>query len=199
MFTVGQVVIEPGAGDLAPLAIGSVLMVMVYAGGPISGGHFNPAVTLAVLLRGKTSGRDLIGYWAAQLAGGILAALCVRVLKGGAPVPALELAVGPALLAELLFTFALVFVILNVATTRRAEGNSYFGLAIGFTVMAGAYAVGPVSGGVFNPAVAVGITVLGLSAPAGLWIFLVANLVGGVVAAFTFLALNPEERVAAPA
>jgi aquaporin Z len=96
----------------------------------------------------------------------------------------------PALLAEFLFTFALVFVVLNVATAPGTEGNSYFGLAIGSTVLVGAFAVGPVSGAAFNPAVAVGVVVMGLAQPASLWIYLVANFAGGAVAALVFNGLQ---------
>lgn len=190
VLTIGLVVLPPGAGDLAPLAIGSVLMVLVYAGGHISGAHYNPAVTLAVLLRGKATGRDLVGYWGAQLVGGLLAALTVPLLTAEAAAAPAALQLGPVLLAEFLFTFALAFVILNVATAPGTEGNSYFGLAIGFTVAAGAWAVGPVSGAAFNPAVALGVTVLGLAAPGALWAYFAAQLVGGATAAVLFNALN---------
>lgn len=190
VLTIGQVVIEPGAGTLAPIAIGVVLMVMVYAGGHISGAHYNPAVTLAVLIRGQATWRDLGGYWAAQLAAAALAAAVVGVLKGDVAPVAAELDALPAFIAELLFTFALAFVILNVATAKGTEGNSYFGAAIGLTVMAGAFAVGPVSGAVFNPAVALGVTLLGLAAPSGLWIYLLANFTGAVLAALVFNALD---------
>lgn len=190
VLTVGQVVLDPGAGAMAPLAIGSALMVMVYAGGHISGGHYNPAVTLGVWLRGRATLAELAGYSVVQVAAGVVAALAVLYLKGPITVTAMELAVGPALLAELLFTFALVFVILNVATARGTEGNSYFGLAIGFTVVVGAYAVGGISGGAFNPAVAVGLIVMGLAAPATLWIYLVAQLAAGAAAALVFNALD---------
>ncbi len=157
VFTVGMVVIEPGAGALAPLAIGSVLAVMVYAGGHISGGHYNPAVTLGVLLRGKATVVDAVGYWVIQAAAAIVAAAVVIVMKPAIPEAATSgLDVVPALLAEFLFTFALVYVVLNVATAKGTEGNSYFGFAIGFTVMVGAFAVGPISGGAFNPAVMLG-------------------------------------------
>lgn len=190
VLTVGQVVIEPGAAAFAPIAIGSALMVMVYAGGHISGGHYNPAVTLGVFLRGRATAPELGGYWAAQLGGGVLAALAVVALKGGFTVEPLAPAIGAALLAEFLFTFALVYVVLNVATARGNEGNSHYGLAIGFTVLVGAYAVGGISGGAFNPAVAVGITMLGISTVGNLWIYLVANLVGGVAAALVFNVLD---------
>ena len=190
VFTVGMVVLEPGAGSLAPLAIASALMVMVYAGGHISGGHYNPAVTLAVTLRGKATATELAGYWVAQLLAAVIAALAVGALKESAPLIATVAPTGQTLLAEFLFTFALCFVVLNVATTRGTEGNSYYGLAIGFTVLVGAYAVGSISGGAFNPAVAVGMVVLGLVGTGSLWIYLLANLFGGAVAALLFNALD---------
>jgi aquaporin Z len=190
VLTIGQVVLEPGAGALAPLAIGSVLMVMIFAGGHISGGHYNPAVSLGVYLRGRASAGELAGYWAAQLVGAALATFAVRFLKGAVAVAPLAPEPGPAFLAEFLFTFALVYVVLNVATARGNEGNSHYGLAIGFTVMVGAYSVGAVSGGAFNPAVAVGIAMLGIVAPASLWLYFAANLLGGVAAALLFNALD---------
>ena len=192
VFTIGMVVIEPGAGTLAPVAIGSVLAVMIYAGGHVSGAHYNPAVTLAVWLRGKCDSKDVLPYIAAQAVAGVVAALLVLFLKQNPVVTAAAPKVLPALLAEFVFTFALCFVVLNVATAEGTEGNSYFGFAIGFTVLAGAYAVGSISGGAFNPAVAVGITVMGLSAAHNIWIFLVANLLGGAVAAAAFKIVSPS-------
>lgn len=201
VLTIGLVVTDPGAGALAPLAIGSVLMVMVYAGGHISGAHYNPAVTLAVLLRGKTTGSELAGYWAAQIAGGVLAALTVGLLVE-APAIAAHPAVGASLLVEFLFTFALAYVVLNTATTRGTAGNSYYGLAIGFTLMVGAFAAGGISGAAFNPAVAIGITLMGLSAPAFIWVLIVGNLLGGAAAGVVFMALdmgNDKATTATPA
>ena len=189
VFTVGMVSIDPGAGALAPLAIGSALAVMIYAGGHISGGHYNPAVTLAVWLRGKVSRGDALAYMTAQILAGAAAALVVLYLKDNSATSA-AIESGPALVAEFLFTFALAFVVLNVATAKSTEGNSYFGFAIGFTVLVGAYAVGPVSGGVFNPAVAVGITIMGLSELSNIWIYLVATLLGGAAAALAFKSLK---------
>jgi aquaporin Z len=189
VLTIGLVVLQPGVGALAPLAIGSALMVMVYAGGHVSGAHYNPAVTLAVMIRGLATPVELAGYWAAQIAAAILAALAVGALVD-APTAALAPATGPALLAEFLFTFALAYVVLNVATTRGTTGNSYYGLAIGFTVMIGAYAVGGISGGAFNPAVAVGITTMGITAPSYLWVLLLGNLAGGAAAALVFNVLD---------
>ena len=193
VLVVGLTVVEPGAGAMAPLAIGTMLMVMVYAGGHISGGHYNPAVTLAVWLRGKCASRDVLPYMAAQLLGAALAASAVKFCKPGSFVTALEPPVAQALLVETLFTFALAYVVLNVATAKKTAGNSYFGLAIGFTVMASAYAAGNISGGAFNPAVAVGITLIGLSAAKSLWIFVAGNLAGGALAAWVFRQTNPKD------
>lgn len=194
VLTVGMAVLAPGAGILAPLAIGSALAVMVYAGGHISGGHYNPAVSLAVFLRKKLNAKDLGIYWIAQLAGGILGALTTLYLKGeGAPEP-LVLDPVKALLAEFLFTFALCFVVLNVATAQATAGNSYFGWAIGFTVLTGAYAVGALSGGAFNPAVALGLAVLNIAHWSILWIYIVAALLGGAAAAWVFQAAHPSEK-----
>jgi aquaporin Z len=193
--TVGLTVLKPGdAGAMAPLAIGSALMVMIFAGGHISGGHYNPAVTLAVFLRGKCPAADVVPYWAAQVLGGVAAAALALYLKGNPTVEAATPNIPKALIAEFLFTFALCYVVLNVATATGTSGNSFYGLAIGFTVLTGAYSVGAISGGAFNPAVAVGITVMGLSALANIWIFLVANLAAGAAAGVVFRALNPEDK-----
>jgi aquaporin Z len=194
VLTIGCTVIGHGAGPLAPLAIGSALMVMIFAGGHISGGHFNPAVTLGVWLRGKCKAKDVAPYMIFQIAGAVLAAFVVKFLKGGAAVAPLQPATIPALLAEFLFTFALVYVVLNVATAKGTSGNSFYGLAIGFTVLVGAFSVGNISGGVFNPAVAAGISVMGLSSWSNIWIYVVADFAGAVVAVGAFKALNPADR-----
>lgn len=194
VLTVGCTVIGNGAGALAPLAIGSALMVMIFAGGHISGGHFNPAVTLGVWLRGKCEAKDVAPYMIFQIIGAVLAAFAVKFLKSGAIVTPLQPATAPALLAEFLFTFALVYVVLNAATAKGTAGNSFYGLAIGFTVLVGAFSVGNISGGAFNPAVAVGISVMGLSSWSNIWIYLVADFVGGAVAAAAFKAVNPGDN-----
>lgn len=191
VFTVGMSV-RSGA-PLAPLAIGSALMVMIFAGGHISGGHFNPAVTLAVTLRGKAATKDLLPYWIAQFVAGAVAALLVTYLFVGKPsVPALHGTV-PSLIVEFLFTFALAWVVLNAATAKGTSGNSFYGLAIGFTVLTGAVAVGGVSGGAFNPAVGLGVFVMGLENIQQLGVYCVADLAGGAAAAFAFKSLNGPE------
>lgn len=194
VLTIGLTVIGPHeAGLLAPLAIGSALAVMVFAGGHVSGGHYNPAVSFAAFLRKKLNFADMAIYWLVQILGGIAAAYTVIFLKGeGSPAP-LEPDLAKALLAEFLFTFALCYVVLNVATTKANAGNSFYGWAIGFTVLTGAYAVGSISNGAFNPAVAVGITLLNISHWSFLWVYFVANLLGGAAAAFIVNAATCEE------
>lgn len=193
VLTVGMTVLNPySVGLLAPLAIGSALAVMVFAGGHISGGHYNPAVSLAVYLRNKLSLNDLWLYWVAQLAGAIIAAFITLYLKGGGSNTPLQPDSLKALIAEFLFTFALCYVVLNVATVKATAGNSYFGWAIGFTVLAGAYAVGAISSAAFNPAVALGITLLNLSHWSNIWIYIVGNLLGGAIAALVVNYAHPE-------
>src|SRR5882724_3516103 len=195
VLTVGCTGIGAGAGVIAPLAIGAALMVMVFAGGHISGGHYNPAVTLGVLIRGKVKPADVVPYWIAQfLAAAIAAFLVIKCLRMGVPVTAIAPKMGPALLAEFLFTFALVYVVLNTATAEGTSGNSFYGLAIGMTVMTGAFAVGDISGGAFNPAVAVGISMLGLSSWSNIWIYLLADFGAAIVAAIVFMLINPPAQ-----
>jgi aquaporin Z len=197
VFTVGNTVIAPGAGNLAPLAIGSILMVMIFAGGHISGGHYNPAVTLAVWMRGKCPTADVPGYVIAQLLAGMFAAFLVLYMKGqpAVTVTAMEFPRGPIvpLLAELIGTFALAFVVLNAATAKANSNNSFYGLAIGFTVVSCAYSLGSYSGGAFNPAVAVGITAMGLISVSNIWVHLLAELAGGALAAIVFRVVSPDD------
>jgi len=133
-------------------------------------------------------------YWLSQIAGAVLAAIVVDFLKGNTPMIAITVNVGPALVAEFLFTFALIYVVLNVATAKGTTGNTFYGLAIGFTVMAGAFAVGGISGAVFNPAVAIGVSIMKLSPWPNLWIYLVAEVSGALAAGLTFKFINPEDK-----
>ena len=196
VLTIGCTGIGAGAGVIAPLAIGAALMVMVFAGGHISGGHYNPAVTLGVLIRGRVKAADVLPYMIAQVAAAAVAAfVVVGFLRAGIAVTPIAPKVGPALAAEFLFTFALVYVVLNAATADGTSGNSFYGLAIGMTVMTGSFAVGDISGGAFNPAVAVGISMLGISSWSNIWMYLVADFVGGAVAALVFNMINPPAQI----
>ena len=182
---------------MAPLAIGATLMVMIYAGGHISGGHYNPAVTLAVLIRGRINTMDAVLYMIVQVVGAIAAAFTVKYLIGEDKMPADALSnpdTVKAVIAELLGTFALAYVVLNVATAKANAGNSYFGLAIGFTVTAMAYSLGSFSGGAFNPAVAVGISFMKMAAWSDIWIYLVGCFGGAALAALVFKMNNPDDK-----
>lgn len=183
---------------LAPLAIGGTLMVMIFMGGHISGGHFNPAVSLAAMMRGALPGAQLLPYWIAQIAGAIIAALLGNYIAGGsvAIAPGADVSIMAALLVELLFTFALALVVLNVATAKGTAGNSFYGLAIGFTVVAGAIAGGGISGGAFNPAVGIGLSLGAMLAGTGgswVWLYIVAPLLGGALAAVVFKLQGNED------
>ena len=181
------------AVPMAPLAIGASLMVMVYMGGHVSGGHYNPAVSLAVLLRGKMkSGGEFVAYLVSQLAGAIAAALVAYVITGKtiALAPGDSVSGTAALLVEILFTFALALVVLNSAVSAKTQGNSFYGLAIGFTIVVAAFAGGSISGGAFNPAVGSGPTLVHAFIEGGslsnLWLYLVGPFAGGALAAAVF-------------
>ena len=138
---------------------------------------------------------DAVPYIIAQILGSALAALIVsKCLRAGVAVTPMAPHAGMALLAEFLFTFALVYVVLNAATAEGTSGNSFYGLAIGMTVMTGAFAVGDISGGAFNPAVAVGISMLGLSSWSNIWIYLLADFGAAIVAAIVFMLINPPAQ-----
>jgi aquaporin Z len=195
VLTIGMTVIEPVvAVGFAPLAIGSALMIMVYAGGHVSGGHYNPAVTLAVWLRGRCTAADVPIYWISQVLGAAVAAMITLHLKGNPTLTPPEVTVVHALIAEFIGTFALAYVVLNVATAKGTAGNSNYGLAIGFTVTVMAYALSGISGGAFNPAVAVGGTLMHLVKASNLWIYFVANFAAGALAAVTFKFINPTDK-----
>lgn len=178
--------------QFAPLAIGASLMIMVYAGGHVSGGHYNPAVSPAAMMRGALPSGQYVSYVLSQVLGAVVAALVVHVITGKtfAPAPAADATTLGALLVEILYTFALCLVVLNVAVAKKTQGNSFYGLAIGFTVVVAAFAGGGISGGAFNPAVGIGPTiinaVLGGGSWSALWLYLVGPLVGGALAATVF-------------
>lgn len=174
---------KSGAGSMAGLAIGASLMVMIYMGGHISGAHYNPAVSLAALIRGKLSAMEIGPYIISQVLGAIAAAGIAYYITNdvtkvqtpsGAEVPVI-------LLVEFLFTFALALVVLNVATCKGTAGNSFYGLAIGFTVVVGAYAGGGISGGAFNPAVGIGPNLIANNMGV-IWLYIVGPLAGGAAA-----------------
>jgi aquaporin Z len=190
VLTIGLTVL--GGTPFAGLAIGGSLMVMVFMGGHISGAHYNPAVSVALAMRKKLPWSDVLPYIAAQLAGAVAAALAVRGILGQTftIAPAEGIGTTSAIAIEALYTFALALVVLNVATIQKTKGNSFYGLAIGFTIVVAAYAGGPLSGGAFNPAVGFGpILVHSIFADGtlgALWIYIVGPLIGAVGGAAVF-------------
>jgi len=198
VLTIGLTVLI--GSEFAPIAIGSVLMVVIYMGGHISGAHYNPAVTLAVWMRGRIPTGEVAPYMGVQVLGAFIAAFVADTITDQTlqVMPAVETSMWEFFLLELLFTFLLALVILNVATSKNHPNNSFYGIAIGFTVLAGAFAAGPISGGAFNPAVALGPALADLilgdgASIGGLWVYLVATFAGGALAALVFKMQNPDD------
>ncbi len=176
------------AQGLAPLAIAGVLIAIVYAGGHISGGHYNPAVSIAACIRGALPLKQFIPYAVAQCLGGIIAVWIFYLMIGQIQVfrPS-DFQVVPLLTAEILFTFALCYVVLQTATVKETNGNSYFGFAIGITVLAGAVAVGGTfCAGAFNPAVALSVGMVNAVSWKLAGLTILANIIGGILAALAF-------------
>ena len=186
ILTIGLSVFSGANGVIPAIAIGFVLMVMVYAGGHVSGGHYNPAVSLAAAIRGALPWKDIVPYWIAQLLGAAAAAL---VFAGMVDVPVCESAdfnITTLIIAEVLFTFALCYVVLHTATSKDTEGNSYYGLAIGTTVTVGAFATAGLCLGAFNPAVVVGLLTVKAACLKIGGITVLANLIGGACAGVVY-------------
>lgn len=192
MLFVFIIVAAVNADVNAPLAIGLGLMALVYATGHLSGAHLNPAVSVGAFLRGALGAVDLAAYIVAQLIGGALGAL-LSMAVWSRPAAAVEIEIGPAFLLELIFTFVLVLVVLNVATSKDHPNNSFYGLAIGATVFVGATTVGPITGGGFNPAVALGLVISGQFDLANLWLYVLAPVAGAILAAVVFRLLNRHD------
>ncbi len=192
--------LSSAAGPLAPLAIGLSLMAMVYMGGHVSGAHYNPAVSFGLFLRRIIGAQTMLAYWAVQVIAGVLAFIFAHLVSGRTAGVHAVAAWPAALAAEVVFTAALVLVVLNVAATKQTEGNSFYGLAIGMTIAAGAFVAGPLSGGVFNPAVGIGGILIdglvGVGSWSSLWLYLVGPLAGsGIAAAIHHMQTPPAETV----
>ena len=191
MFTVASAVSLAGEGVIPAISIGFVLMVLVYAGGHVSGGHYNPAVSLAAAIRGALEWKQLVPYWVAQCLGGSAAAyLALQFAKvpdtacAGCSCP---FTLPQLVTGEFLFTFLLCWVVLHVATSKGTEGNSFYGLAIGSVVTVGAFAVGGIlCFGAFNPAVALGLGVLCHAGWCCVGATVVVNLLAAVAAGLVY-------------
>ena len=187
------------SADLQPLAVGSMLMVLIYSMGYLSGAQFNPAISLAIYLRGRINLKEMGFYWIAQILGAVAAAMMTAVLISAKPPVGLIASTPqffsmiPALIAEVLGSFALTWVILTVATSKALDGNNFYGLAIGFTVTALMYTLGSVSGSAFNPVVAIASCIAHLSTWNNLWIYMVGGLGGAVLATMAFKYISGDE------
>lgn len=198
---IGTFFLVLGAALYGAIGASLSLMVMIYAGGHISGAHYNPAVTLAILMRGKATLKEAIPYWIAQFLGAIAAAFIVTYIfkiEGTANCKIADDGILQAIVAEVLGTFALAFVILNVATTLGTKGNSFYGLAIAGTVLAMALTVGSFSGGAFNPAVAVGLSIQKTFCWSQIWVYFIACSAGGALAAIVFNYINVDDKPTPP-
>jgi len=204
VFTIGTSTSETtGNPSHAPLAIGFSLMAMIFMGGHISGGHFNPAVTLGILAtgRGKMHWAKACGYVLVQVAGSVVGAFFVYLVTNPnrvfGPKIADDHSLPAAIILEAFVTCGLVSVVLNVATTKATSDNSFYGLSIGCVVIAGAYSVGNITSGAFNPAVATGphlvAWIMGKPFATELWVYWLGPLLGAAVAAGFFRITNPKE------
>ncbi|MCR5260822.1 MAG: aquaporin [Candidatus Gastranaerophilales bacterium] len=194
VFTVASAVLMAGDGVIAPISIGFALMIMVYAGGHISGGHYNPAVSLAAAIRGALEWKQILPYWISQAIGAAVAVLLASRFAEIPETAAAPEAITALVVGEFLFTFALCYVVLQVATSKKTEGNSYYGFAIGATVTVGAFAVGGIlCPGAFNPAVALGLNLMHAVTCKAACIIAATNLVAGACAAITYKFVNSEE------
>jgi aquaporin Z len=203
VLTIGIAGVLGVAGHMAPLAIGLTLVALVYMGGHVSMAHYNPAITLCFFIRGRCPGSEVLPYLVAEFVGAAIGALVVRgVFDGHIMVGESTAAItrwmpgagGPVLAAEFLFTFLLAFVILNVASTLAILGNEFYGLAIGFTVAGGTWAVGPISLASFNPAVTLGFAIMGRLGWGDIWMHLLPQILAAVLAAFAFKAIYPKDK-----
>lgn len=202
VISIGLTSVLGVAGHMAPMAIGLTLVALVYMGGHVSLPHYNPAITLSCFIRGRCPGREVLPYLVAEFVGAILGALVIRGVFAGHIMVGEEVAAItrwapgagiPVLAAEFLFTFLLVFVMLNVASSRTTVGNGFYGLAMGFTVAGGAWAVSPISLASFNPAVTLGFAIMGRLAWPDIWMHLLPQILAAVLAAFSFKAMHPED------
>jgi aquaporin Z len=199
VLTVCMIAFSKVSADIQPFAIGLTLMGLIYTFGHISAAQFNPAVSLAFYLRGKINAKETGFYIVAQISGAAVAALAVQILISGKPpvapfsAPPQYFALSQALFAEILGSFIIILVILNVATAKALEGNSFYGLAIAFVVSGMIYTLGSVSGSVFNSAVAIALCITKLANWSVIWVYFVGPFGGAVLAAFAYRFMSIEE------
>jgi len=197
VFAVGSTALFGTNSAISAVVVGLALMIMVYAGGYISGGHYNPAVSLAAFAAKALDKKDLLPYWASQFLGALLAVYFARGMAVVTlPDPVCFYSMSQIMLGEFLFTFILCLVVLNTTVSSKSVGNSYYGLVIGATVTVGAFAVGGIACfGAFNPAIAVGMGLLQMACWSGLLVTIFTNVIAGALAAYVYRYINGERFV----
>jgi len=195
VFAIGCVIYQPSIGIMGPVAIGFTLMGMIYAGGHISKAHYNPAITLAFFLRKGMNRKDVPGYLTGEIMGASLAMLTCMYLFDFPESSVKQLLISPTIIVEFLGTFALAFVIMNVATAKAICGNGFYGLAISAIVVGLAYSVGPISGASFNPAVSLSLWIAGILDLPHFILHLIPQCTGAAAAVYMYLYLVPDKDV----
>lgn len=186
--------VSGAAGDFAPLAIGLGLAALIFASGHRSKAHFNPAVTLAFLFTKNQKLKESAAYTLTAIVAVLFAAFSAQLLSP--KIPQAEIIIicpFTAILAEFIFTFILVWVILNVAVSKGTQGNGFYGIAIGFTVASGAYCVGSISGASFNPAVSIGLLINNVIDLKTVLLYSLVQLFAGFIAAKLFNCLEQDK------
>eukprot|EP01038_Epipyxis_sp_PR26KG_P011084 gene11084-14879_t len=191
------------------IAVGAILTSMVYAGGAISGGHYNPAVSMAVYFRSINTSPSRMRpidcglYMSVQVFAVFMAGLVAAFVNGGlkdiaSPAISSNHTTTQAFFAEFFFTFLLILSVLSTATFNKVKGNSFFGLAIGFAVIGGAISVGDISGGVLNPAIGFALPLITGNKPSDIWVYIISEFCASIFAAIVFRILivnNPDEDI----
>lgn len=197
---IGAFFLISAAGMGGGFAAAAALALVIYGGAHISGGHYNPAVSLAMLIQGKLTPVEFVGYVVAQVLGGIAAGALIYTLLDTKFIPGAADGVswGKAVLAEAVFTFLLVYTVCQVALPKKVDGNQYYGLAIGLTVVVGAMAIGDISGAALNSAVGIGPLLFDIGNigdhMSSISLYLVGPLVGGAVASLVHTAVQGDDN-----
>ena len=187
MFTIGCAMFPNSNNGFPPMAIGFIYIAMIYAGYHISGGHYNPAVSLAATIRGVLRWRDFAPYIASQFLGGFLGALLTAYIVAIPPFANdTSYSMIPMAVCEFIFTFILCYTVLSTTTSKATKGNSYYGLAIGSVILVGLLTTVGTCYGAFNPAVALGMFVMKITHTKLIAATILSNFLAGAAAAGTY-------------
>ena len=186
---------------IAPVAVGFVMIALIYAFGHISGAHFNPSITIAVYIRGFITISDAFIFILVQLIGGFIGALCAWLITGIQPYiePGNKYKdrYGSVFVIEFIYAFAIAIVVINVATTEAQRGNFFYGVSIGMCICAAVASAQKISGGAFNPAVGTALSITNVMRDHGtfkyIWIYWIGPIGGGVFGGLSYYVLNAKE------